>query len=125
MEGFLYFFFGEVVGVGYIDYYIRMNYFKFFYIVLVVVIVLSIYFFVKGKYINIGKVMFFYVGWVVLGIIILVGFQYIVVLLNEQVYERLFLEKNIKFICFVYNLEKIEEKYFFVDILNNIIVKDL
>lgn len=74
MEGFLYFFFGEVVGVGYIDYYIRMNYFKFFYIVLAVVIVLSIYFFVKGKYINIGKVMFFYVGWVVLGIIILVGF---------------------------------------------------
>lgn len=44
MEGLLYSFFGEVVGVGYTDYYIRMNYFRLSYIVLVAVILLSIYF---------------------------------------------------------------------------------
>ncbi|BCS81799.1 UPF0182 family membrane protein [Anaerocellum diazotrophicum] len=125
MEGLLYSFFGEVVGVGYTDYYIRMNYFKLSYIVLAAVIVLSISFFAKGKYTNIGKVMLSYVGWAVLGTIISAGFQYFVVSPNEQVYERPFLEKNIKFTRLAYNLENIEEKYFPVDTSNNITAKDL
>jgi len=96
MEGLLYSFFGEVVGVGYTDYYIRMNYFR-----------LS------------------YIGWAVLGTIIATAFQYFVVSPNEQVYERSFLEKNIKFTRLAYNLENIEEKYFPVDTSGTITAEDL
>jgi len=125
MEGLLYSFFGEVVGVGYTDYYVRMNYFKLSYIVLIVIIALSIYFFIRGKYSTVGKVMLSYIAWGILGTLVAAGFQYFVVSPNEQVYERPFLEKNIKFTRIAYNLENIEEKYFPVDTSNNITAKDL
>ncbi|AZT91051.1 UPF0182 family protein [Caldicellulosiruptor changbaiensis] len=125
MEGLLYSFFGEVVGVGYTDYYIRMNYFRLSYIVLIAVIVLSIFFFLKKRYSDVGKVMLSYIAFAVLGTIVSAAFQYFVVSPNEQVYERPFLEKNIKFTRLAYNLENIEEKYFPVDTSGNITAEDL
>ncbi|WAM34360.1 UPF0182 family membrane protein [Caldicellulosiruptor morganii] len=125
MEGLLYSFFGEVVGVGYTDYYIRMNYFRLSYIVLAAVIILSIFFFLKKRYSDIGRVMLSYVAFAVLGTVVSAAFQYFVVSPNEQVYERPFLERNIKFTRLAYNLENIDEKYFQVDTSNNITSDDL
>lgn len=125
MEGLLYSFFGEVVGVGYTDYYIRMNYFKLSYIILALIIIFSIYFMIREKYLNIGKIMLSYIGWAILGSIVAMAFQYFVVSPNEQVYERPFLEKNIKFTRLAYNLNNISEKNFPVDTSSGITTKDL
>ncbi|MEZ0535625.1 UPF0182 family protein [Caldicellulosiruptoraceae bacterium PP1] len=125
MEGLLYSFFGEVIGVGYTDYYIRLNYYRLSYIVVTIIIILSIIFFIKKQYMNVAKVMLSFAAYWLLGNIVALAFQYFVVSPNEIVYERPFLNNNIKFTRLAYNLDNITEKKFDIDTSSTLTIADI
>jgi len=125
MEGLLYSFFGEVVGIGYTDYYIRLNYFRIAIVLMSLVILLSMYFIFKKQYINVLKMVGVYLAFWLIGNLIAYGFQYFIVSPNELAYERPFLAHNIKYTREAYNINDIKEENFQVDTQNPLTQKDI